>query len=131
MREMKPLQLLVAVLGLAACLLALPLVLLADGPFAGWLLGTALWCANWGGQMLTGKLAVNASPTMAVGMSGISFISRAWLVAAVLFVVALKLDEAASLTAAGVFIAAFTLDLLGRTITFTIQNKARRGGLAE
>jgi hypothetical protein len=64
--------------------------------------------------------------TAAVGVSGVSFIARAWLVALVLFVVALRFSETVGLTAAGVFLAAFTCDLGGRTILFSIQQKMRK-----
>ncbi|CAN0404357.1 unnamed protein product, partial [Phaeothamnion confervicola] len=72
------------------------------GPLNGWVLGLALWSANWGLQLFTAKVALGVTPTAAVGMSGISFISRAWLVAGFLFVVALKYDETIGLVAAGV-----------------------------
>ena len=53
--------------------------------------------------------------------------------AAILFVVALRFSERAGLTAAGVFLVAFTLDLMGRTLLFSLRERARRvtGGAAE
>jgi hypothetical protein len=74
---------------------------------------------------MTAKLALEQSPTMAVGMSGISFISRAWLVAIVLFVIALKYDEQIGLTAGVIFLVAFTCDLGGRTVLYAINQRAR------
>ena len=80
-------------IGLIVAVLCLPIVLLAGGPLNGWILGVVLWSVNWWLQLLTGRLALKTSPTAAVGMSGISFISRAWLTAIVLFVIALRYDE--------------------------------------
>jgi hypothetical protein len=113
-------------IGLIVAILSLPFVLLAGGPLNGWILGVVLWSANWALQLLTGKLALGASPTAAVGMSGISFISRAWLVAIILFLIALRYDEAIGLTAGGVFLVAFTCDLAGRTALFAMRQRARK-----
>ena len=113
-------------IGLIVALLTLPVVLLAGGPFTGWVLGVFLWGANWAAQLLTAKYALGLQATAAVGVSGVSFIARAWLVALVLFVTALRFDETVGLTAAAVFLAAFTCDLGGRTILFSIQQKMRK-----
>ncbi len=121
----RPLVAIASGIGLIVAVLTLPLVLVLGGPLNGWVLGVALWSANWGLQIFTAKLAMGVAPTAAVGMSGISFISRAWLVAGFLFVVALKYDETIGLVAAGVFLAAFTCDLLGRTILFALRQKLK------
>ncbi len=103
-------------IGLLAMLLALPVVLLLGGPIEGWLLGAGLWIVNWMGQLYTGRMSLGLKPTAAVGVTGVSFIARAWIVAIVLFVFALQVSETIGLTAAGVFLAAFTFDLLGRSV---------------
>ena len=113
-------------IGLIVAILSLPVVLLLGGPFNGWVLGVVLWSANWWLQLLTGKIALNSTPTAAVGMSGISFISRAWLTAIILFVIALKYDKTIGLCAAGVFLAAFTCDLVGRTMLFAMRSKLQQ-----
>jgi hypothetical protein len=130
-REMRPLAFVASILGLIAGFLALPIVLLAGGPIGGWLLGMGLWVANWLGQLAMAKVALGSAPTMAVGLSGISFIARAWLIAIILFIVALRFDETVGLTAAGVFLAAFTFDLMGRTLLFTVNERVRKQGLSE
>jgi hypothetical protein len=106
-------------------------VLLLGGPAAGWALGFGLWLLNWGAQMAVTKFALGMPATMAVGLSGISFIARAWLVAIVLFIVALRFSQEVGLTAAGVFLACFTFDLMGRTLLFTVRERMRREGLTE
>lgn len=113
-------------IGVIVALLTLPVVLLAGGPFTGWVLGVVLWIGNWSLQLMTAKYALGLQSTAAVGVSGISFIARAWLVALVLFITALRFDETVGLTAAAVFLAAFTCDLGGRTILFSIQQKMRK-----
>jgi hypothetical protein len=120
----RPLIVIASAIGLIVAVLTLPVVLLLGGPLNGWVLGVVLWSANWSLQLLTGKLAINASPTAAVGLSGVSFISRAWLVAIVLFVIALNYDEEIGLTAGCVFLVAFTCDLAGRTALFAMRQRA-------
>jgi hypothetical protein len=112
--------------GVIVAVLTLPIVLLAGGPLNGWVLGVVLWSANWSLQLLTAKIAMNASPTAAVGLSGVSFISRAWLVAIILFVIALRYDEEIGLTAGCVFLVAFTCDLVGRTLLFALRQRAAK-----
>jgi hypothetical protein len=122
----RPLVAFLSGIGLIAAVLTLPVVLLAGGPLNGWILGLVLWSANWAVQLLTGKLAVNLQPTAAVGMSGISFITRAWLVAIILFVIALNYDEQIGLTAGIVFLVAFTCDLAGRTALFAMRQRVTK-----
>lgn len=112
-----------AVLGTVVALLALPVVLLAGAPAAGWMLGFGLWVANWTLQLMTTRFSVSASPVTAVGVTGISLMGRAWLVAIVLFLVALRVSEPAALTAAIVFLAAFTFDLTGRALLFGLRSE--------
>lgn len=119
----RPLLAIVSAIGLIVAVLTLPIVLLAGGPLNGWVLGVVLWAANWSLQLLTAKLVVNTSAGAAVGLSGVSFIARAWLVAIILFVIALKYDEQIGLTAGAVFLVAFTSDLVGRTILFALRQR--------
>ncbi len=108
-------------------LLALPVVLLAGGDWSGWFIGYVLWIINWGIANAMAKYSFGMSATAAVGMSGVSFIARAWLTALVLFVIALRYSEEAGLIAAGVFITCFTFDLLGRTALYAQRSRAPKG----
>lgn len=128
---MRPLQIAASLIGIIVVILALPVVIIAGGPFGGWLLGAALWLGNWGVMLATTRFASGIQPTMAVGMTGVSFIARAWLVAGALFVVALGFSEPIALTAAGVFIFAFTFDLIGRAVVFSIREKMRAAEAGE
>lgn len=114
-----------AVLGTVVAAITLPLVLLAGGPLNGWLLGMGLWIANWSLQLVTTKFSLGSSPTTAVGVTGISLMARAWLTAIVLFIVALRISEPIALTAAFVFLAAFTFDLMGRALLFALMERNR------
>ena len=109
---------------LAACLVALPIVLALGGPLNGWVLGTVLWIANWSVQLFTAKHAMTMGQTAAVGITGISFVIRAWSVAGVLFITALRFDETVALGGAAIFLVAFTADLLGRGLAFAAREKA-------
>lgn len=111
-----------AILGTVVGLIALPIVLLAGGPASGWMLGFGLWVANWLAQLATTKMAAQSAPTTAVGLTGISLMARAWGVAIVLFLVAIRGDKQMALTAAFVFLAAFTFDLAGRALLFSMQH---------
>ena len=121
----RPLMAIASGIGIIVAVLTLPFVLLMGGPLNGWILGVALWSANWWLQLLTGKLAADANPTTAVGLAGLSFISRAWLTAIILFVIALRYDEQIGLTAGVIFLIAFTCDLGGRTVLYAINQRAR------
>ena len=118
---------LLSAIGMVVAVLTLPVVLLAGGPIEGWMLGVALWAVNWGASLWLAKASTGMSAPYAVGLSGASFIARAWLVAIVLFVVALTYDKTVGLVAAGVFLAAFTFDLVGRTALFAARQKHQEG----
>ncbi len=129
-RASRPLIFAISTIGLVVVLLALPVVVALGGPVEGWLLGAGLWILNWAGQLFIGRFAVGLRPTAAVGVAGISFIARAWIVAIVLFVFALQVSETAGLVAAGVFLFAFTFDLLGRSVLHALSQR-ESGDLTE
>jgi hypothetical protein len=124
----RPVEFIFSILGLIVALLALPFVLLFDGPYEGWLLGAALFAASWAAGMGIAKVSLSMPPTHAVGISGISFILRAWIIVAILFVVAKQWSEPIGLAAAGVFLAAFSFDLFGRIILHSMRVKGQPQG---
>ncbi len=121
-----PTEFVLAILGFLALLVALPVVPLLGGPIGGWVLGAALFAASWASQRFITKISEGLDATQAVGLTGIASIGRAVVVVMILFVVALKVDETAGLVAGGVFAAAFTFDLMGRTTLFAIREKRRK-----
>ena len=127
----RPLEFLFSVLGLIATVIALPFVLIAGGTFGGWLLGAALFAASWYAGILIVKLSLSMSPMHAVGISGLSFIMRAWLIVAILFIVAKKGSEEVGLAAAAVFLAAFSFDLFGRIVLYSLRVKSQPEGTTQ
>jgi len=120
-------RLALAGIGFVVCLLALPVVLVLDGTIGGWVLGLVLWTVNWTVMILVGRVAAAAeSPVMAVGLAGITSMGRAFAIFLVLMLVGLKVSREAALTAGGVFIAAFTFDLIARTATFQMTKSATK-----
>ena len=126
-----PTEFVLAILGFIVLLLSLPIVLLLAGPTGGWLFGAGLFTASWFAQRFITKVSAGLDPTQAVGLAGISSIGRAIVVVMILFVVALKVNETVGLVAGGVFAAAFTFDLMGRTTLFAIREKQRRAARGE
>lgn len=116
-----------AILGLIICAIALPMVLIFRGPFAGWLLGTVLWIGNWSVAQMATKISLGtSSPAAAVGISGVSVMARAFVVVIILYAVAARVSQPVGLTAAIVFLAAFSFDLMGRVLLFSLNEHARQ-----
>jgi hypothetical protein len=114
-----------AILGIIVCIVALPVVLLLKGPFAGWALGTGLWVVNWTLAQMATRFSLGASPAAGVGVAGGSIMARAFLVVVVLYIVAIRISQPIGLTAAVIFLAAFSFDLMGRIMLFSILERTR------
>ncbi len=125
-RAPRPIEFTFAILGFIVVALALPVVVLAGGSFDGWLLGAALFTFSWFVQIGIAKVAEGLEPTMAVGLIGISSIGRAVVVVLLLFLFAGKVDRVMGLIGAGVFAAAFTFDLTGRSVLHALREKAKK-----
>jgi hypothetical protein len=106
------------------CLIALPVFLLGDFPLAGWAVGVALFVVNFGGARAIDWVARGKSQVTAVGVSGIGFLSRAWLSFGALFLIAEFGDRDVAVAAAVTFLAYFTIDLLVRSILHAIARQA-------
>lgn len=117
-----------AILGFIVLAVALPVVLIAGGSFAGWLLGAGLFTFSWLIQVGITRLAEGLEPTMAVGLIGLSSIGRAVIVVLLLFLFAGKVDRVMGLIGAGVFASAFTFDLTGRSVLHAIRQKEKKVG---
>jgi hypothetical protein len=112
-----------AILGLIICVVALPVVLLLGGPLVGWFVGTLLWVVNWTASNMMTKFALNSGQKAAVGVAGVSMMGRAFLVVITLYIIAARISHPIGLTAAAVFLAAFSFDLMGRVMLFSIQER--------
>jgi hypothetical protein len=69
-------------------------------------------------------VARGKSQVTAVGVSGIGFLSRAWLSFGALFLIAHFGDRDVAVAAAVTFLAYFTVDLLVRSILHSIARQA-------
>lgn len=118
-----PIEFTFAVLGLVVALLTLPFVLVAGGPLNGWVLGVVLFAAYWIGGIVIGKFTLGMSPTHAVGVAGIAFVARVWIVFGTLLLVAFRAREV-GVTAMLVFAVAFTFDMIGRVVLHSLRQKA-------
>lgn len=130
-REVKPFEFMCATLGMFVALLALPVVIASGAPVEGWMIGLMIWLGSWALGLAIGKFATNLDSPQAIGISGMSFMVRAWTVFGTLFVVAAKYDRVAGLTAGAVFGAAFTFDLMGRTMLHALRSKSAQARAAE
>jgi len=122
----RPFEFIVAILGFIVLALALPVVLLAGGPFNGWVTGALLFTFSWLAHLGITKVAQGLEPTMAVGLIGFSSIGRAIVVVLILFLIAGLVDRVMGLVGAGVFAAAFTFDLTGRTVLHALREKQKK-----
>jgi hypothetical protein len=115
-----------AILGIIVCIVALPVVVLLEGPLVGWALGAGLWVINWTLAQMATKFSIGASPVAGVGVAGGSIMFRAFFVVIVLWIIAVRVSEPIGLTAAAVFLAAFSFDLMGRMMLFSLLERARQ-----
>ena len=65
-----------ATLGIIVCIVALPVVVLLEGPLVGWALGAGLWVINWTLAQMATKFSIGASPVAGVGVAGGSIMFR-------------------------------------------------------
>ncbi len=110
------------------CLLALPVFLIGGFPLGGWLFGVLLFAVNFFSARAIDWVARGKSQVTAVGVSGIGFISRAWLSFGALFLFAEFGDKEMAVAAAVTFLVYFTVDLLVRSI---LHSMARSTGTTQ
>jgi hypothetical protein len=110
------------------CLLALPIFLIGGFPLGGWAFGVGLFALNFFAARGIDWVARGKSQVTAVGVSGIGFISRAWISFGVLFLFAEFGDRDMAVAAAISFLVYFTVDLLVRSI---LHSMARSTGTTQ
>jgi hypothetical protein len=115
----------------AACALALPLFAAAGWTLVGWAVGVVLFLANRASAILLDRLARGKMQVTAVGITGMGFISRAWITFGLLFAVAEFGSKTVAISAAISFLVYFTLDMLLRSILFVAAGSARKPELEE
>jgi hypothetical protein len=103
-------------LGFIAMALGLPVFLLLGLGLHGYLVGAVLFAANRIAGILTDRLARGKMQVTAVGITGIGFLSRAWITFGLLFVYAEFVSRSAGVTGAVSFLAYFTVDIAARSL---------------
>ncbi len=107
-------------LGFVAAPVVLAVVWAVGLPLSGFAWGLALFAANRLAAALTDRAARGKMEVTAVGITGVGFISRAWISVALLFVLTRLASEEVALTAAVTFLALFTTDILARSLAHLI-----------
>ncbi len=125
----RPVQVVMSLFGFILLLAALPFVLLLGGSIGSWLFGAGLFVLSFAMSFAINKVADQLDDAQAIGLIGIGSIVRALFIFGILFVVAYKVDRELALVASGVFAAAFTADLLGRTMIHALRSKERKAAL--
>jgi hypothetical protein len=114
------LQFLAAPIALAA----LPVFIAGGWPVEGWWIGTGLWAANRTIQWATLKFIIGLPQTIAVGVAGFSFLTRAWGSMIILFLTVHFEGKDVAVPAAILFAVLFTADLATRGLLFA-QSRRR------
>jgi hypothetical protein len=114
-------------LDLLALLLALPLFLLADLPFAAYLAGGGAWLIQRIAQQVMQRRAeASDDPRVVAGWTAGSMIARGWFCALAIFGIGLAEGDEAGLSAAVLVIALFTIYFTLRMILRPIEGRGRR-----
>jgi len=113
--------------GFIAALVVLPVFLVTDLPFGGYLLGVGIFALNWLAALGLDRIARGKMQVTAVGITGLGLISRAWVTFGALFVFAKLVDSHIGVVGAVVFLVLFTVDFLARTISHTMARSQRPG----
>ena len=106
------------------CLVALPVFVAAGWPLGAWALSAVLLVANMAVAFGADLFARGRSQVLAVGIVGVSLISRAWLTFGVLFVIAWTVDRKLGVAAAAAFLVYFTVDMVARSISHVLLKGA-------
>lgn len=107
------------------CLLALPIFYLAGWNLWAWALSAVLLLANIALAFGADLFSRGRSQVMAVGIVGVSLISRAWLTFGALFVIAWAFDRRLGVAAAAAFLVYFTVDMVARSISHVLLRDAQ------
>ncbi len=105
--------------GFLAAVVVLPVFLVTDLPFGGYLLGVGLFTANWLAAIALDRIARGKMQVTAVGIT-----SRAWITFGALFVFAKMVDSEIGVVGAIVFLVLFTVDFLARAISHTVARSS-------
>jgi hypothetical protein len=111
-------------LGFAAAPVVLLLVWAVGLPLEGFAWGLALFAVNRLVAFLTDRAARGKLEVTAVGITGMGFITRAWVSVALLFALTRLTSDEVGMTAAVTFLALFTVDLGARSLAHLLARDA-------
>lgn len=102
------------------CLVALPIFYLVGWSLWAWGLSAVLLLANITIAFGSDWFSHGRSQVMAVGIVGVSLISRAWLTFGALFIIAWTVDRQVGVAAAAAFLVYFTVDIVARSVSHVL-----------
>jgi hypothetical protein len=105
-------------LAVPIALVALPVFLAASQPFNAWAIATGLWLANRMLQQGVNRFIIGLPQTVAMGVAGVTFISRAWGVLIALVLAVHFAGRSTAVPAAILFALLYTFDLVARGIFY-------------
>jgi hypothetical protein len=111
-------------LAVPLALAALPVFLLGSWPLQGWWIASLLWVGNRSLQWTTNRFIIGLPQTIAVGVAGVSFLTRAWGSMIVLLLTVHFSGKDVAVPAAILFLVLYTADLATRGLLYA--NSRRR-----
>jgi hypothetical protein len=105
-------------LAVPVAVIALPVFLATGLAFEGWLIAVGLWLANRLIQQGVNRFIIGLPQTIAVGVGGVTFISRAWGVLIGLVLTVHFAGREVGLSAAILFAVLYTFDMIARGIFY-------------
>jgi hypothetical protein len=105
-------------LAVPIALIALPVMLAIGQQFNSWAIATGLWLANRLIQQGVNRFIIGLPQTIAVGVAGVTFISRAWGVLITLVLVVHFAGRDVAVPAAILFAILYTCDMVARGVFY-------------
>jgi hypothetical protein len=105
-------------LAVPIALIALPVFLVTDHPFNAWAIATGLWLVNRLIQQGVNRFIIGLPQTVAVGVAGVTFISRAWGVLIGLVLAVHFAGREVAIPAAILFAVLYTCDMVARGVFY-------------
>jgi hypothetical protein len=105
-------------LAVPIALLALPVILATGHPFSSWSIATGLWLVNRLIQQGVNRFIIGLPQTIAVGVAGVTFISRAWGVLIALVLAVHFAGREVAVPAAILFAVLYTCDMVARGVFY-------------
>jgi hypothetical protein len=105
-------------LAVPIALVALPIILLTGHPFNAWAIAAGLWLVNRLIQQGVNRFIIGLPQTVAMGVAGVTFISRAWGVLIALVLTVHFAGREVAIPAAILFAVLYTCDMVARGVFY-------------